>query len=256
MADASQLVGDLDQPHLQEVPDVRGELAGVARARGRLAGDVLVEVLVDAVDEDRDRRRDRAQAGDQLVVGVVRRPEEVAAIEVEQVDEVVDDAREVRVPEERVELRVDAQALGHVQTLERRRRDRDQPDPLPVVGGLAVERHHRGVEDLVADRLVEEPVLRDADRLAVAVGDALGLEEEGLPEPFRRSDDEAVAALELEEALDPRRAVEEGGVQVVGDLDVVGVYGPGPHEVAPSTGSEVGAPGGWAWTLPGGTAGV
>jgi hypothetical protein len=108
VADPAELVGHLHQPHLREVPDVRRELAGVARARGRLARDVLVEVLVDAVDEDRDRRRDPTQARDQLVVGFVRRAEEVAAIEVEQVDEVIDDAREVRILEERVELRIDA----------------------------------------------------------------------------------------------------------------------------------------------------
>ena len=45
--------------------------------------------------------------------------------------------------------------------------------------------------------------------------------------------------FELEEALDPGRPVEKGGVQVVGDLDVVGVYGPGSHAMAPSTGPDV-----------------
>ena len=50
------------------------------------------------------------------------------------------------------------------------------------------------------------------------------------------------AALLLEEALDPRRAVEEGGVQVVGDLDVVGVYGPGSHESLLVRGQRSGQP--------------
>ena len=106
VADAAQLIGDLDEPHLGEVPDVRRQLAGVARARRRLRRDVLVEVLVDVVDEDRDRRRDARRRGISWLSVSVARAEEVAALEVEQVDEVVDDAAQVRVREQRVELRV------------------------------------------------------------------------------------------------------------------------------------------------------
>src|SRR2546426_4614679 len=94
---------------------------------------------------------------------------------------------------------------------------------------LAVEGDHARVEDLVADRLVEEPVVPNAGRRAVAVGDALRLQEEGLSEALGRRDDELVAPLLFEEALDPRGAVEEGGIQVVGDLDVVGINRPGTH---------------------------
>jgi len=145
-------------------------------------------------------------------------------LEVEQVDEVVDDAAQVGVRDERVELRIDLEAGDHAQALQDGHRDRDQPDALPVVRRLAVEGDHARV-----NRLVEEPVVRNAGRRAVTVGDALRLQEEGLSEALGRRDDELVAPLLFEEALDPRGAVEEGGIQVVGDLDVVGINRPGTH---------------------------
>jgi hypothetical protein len=229
VAHPAQLVGHLDERHLREVPDVRRQLARMARPRRDLRRDVLVEVLVDAVDEDRHRRGDVPDAGNQLVIGLAGGPEQIPALEVEEIDEVVDDAAQVRVHEERVELRIHLQAVDHAEALQDCHRDRDEPDALPVVRRLAVEGDHAGVEDLVADRLVEEPVGGDAGGRAVAVGDALGLEEEGLPEALGGGDDELIAPFLLEEVLDPRGAVEKRRVEVVGDLDVVGVNRPGAH---------------------------
>ena len=61
VVDAAQLVGHLDQPELREIPDVGQELTGHAWVH-RQVFDVLVEVLVDAVDEDRDRRLEAGAA--------------------------------------------------------------------------------------------------------------------------------------------------------------------------------------------------
>ena len=96
MVDPPELVGDLDQAELREVPDVRRQLAGDARM-ARETFDVLVEVLVDAVDEDGHRRVDRAQARHEVAVGVGAAALELARREVEEADEMVDDAVELLV---------------------------------------------------------------------------------------------------------------------------------------------------------------
>src|SRR5206468_1620428 len=88
VSDPAQLIGNFDEPNLGEVPDVRRQLSRMARTRTELSRDVLVEVLVDGVDEDRHLRGDVTEAWDQMVVGVARGPEQIPALEVEQVDEV------------------------------------------------------------------------------------------------------------------------------------------------------------------------
>ena len=92
--------------------------------------------------------------------------------------------------------------------------------------------YHAGVKDLVPNRLVEEAVVGNAGGGAVTVRDPFRLEEQGFPETLRRGDDELIAPLLLEEALDPGGAVEERKVQIVGDLDVVGINRPGSHGAA------------------------
>src|SRR5262245_43391255 len=203
VAHPPQLIGDLDESHLGEVPDVRRQLARMARPRGGLRRDVLVEVLVDGVDEDGDRRGDVPNAWDQLAVCLARGPEQGPALEIEQVDEVVDDAVQIGVHDDGVELRVHLEAVDHAEALEDRHRDRDQPDTLPVIGRFAVKSDHAGIEDLIPDRLVEKAIARNARRGAIAVGDPFRLEQQGLPEALCRGDDELIAPLLLEEVLDP-----------------------------------------------------
>src|SRR5215510_9101077 len=54
MVDAAELIGDLDETKLREIPNVRRQLS--SHARMTLAAlDVLVEILINAVDEDRYR---------------------------------------------------------------------------------------------------------------------------------------------------------------------------------------------------------
>src|SRR5262249_51495020 len=123
--------------------------------------------------------------------------EEVAALEVQQVDEVVDDPGEIVVGNQRMEVRVDLEPVDHPETLQDRYRNGNQPEALPVIRRLAVERDHVRVEDLVADRLVEQPIVGDADR-AVGVGDPLRLEEQRLSEPLLGGYDDLIVPLRPE----------------------------------------------------------
>src|SRR4029077_19951722 len=58
---APNLVGDLDQAELGEVPDFRRKFAGHARVDREIL-QVFVEILINAVDENGERRFDRAQS--------------------------------------------------------------------------------------------------------------------------------------------------------------------------------------------------
>ena len=97
--DPAKLIGDLHQAELREVPHVRRQLAGDARMAGR-AFDVLVEILIDAIDEDGHRRGDRAQTWHQMAVGVGTATLQLARGELEQADEMVDDAVKLFVRDE------------------------------------------------------------------------------------------------------------------------------------------------------------
>jgi hypothetical protein len=59
--------------------------------------------------------------------------------------------------------------------------------------------------------------------------DALGLEEQRLPEALGPDDDELVVAVEAQEVVDLGRTVQQRLVEVLGDADVIGVHGPRPH---------------------------
>src|SRR5262249_8741798 len=96
---------------------------------------------------------------------------------------------------------------------------------------VAVERDHVGAEDLVADRLVEEAVLRQAHGTLLQ-RDAFRLQQQGLAEALGRDDDELVAALRTQERIDAGRQVQLAGGQVVRALNAFGIHRPGPH--APS----------------------
>src|SRR5262249_43417164 len=114
-----------------------------------------------------------------------------------------------------------------LEAFEGRDGDGDQPDVRPRLH-VAVERHHVGAEDLVADGLVEQAVLRDADG-ALLEGSALGLEQQRLAEALGGDDDELLAALRREKGLDARRLMKLAGAEIVGDLNVVRIHGPGAH---------------------------
>jgi hypothetical protein len=162
MIDAAQLVSHLDQAELRKVPDVRRQLAGHARAVRHVL-DMLVEVLVDAVDEDRERRVQRAQARHQVAVGLGRAALQLARREVEQAHEVVDHAVQLRVGDQ-PPSRGRPQAVGRADLLQRGHRDRGEPDLRPRQRRRGEERDRLAAEDLVADRLVEQVAARQAGR--------------------------------------------------------------------------------------------
>ena len=176
-----------------------GDSSPATLARLRHALDVLVEVLVDAVDEDRHRRLDRAQPRNQVAVGVVGAALQLARREVEQADEVVDDAAQL--------LRRRSGARGAGSTF----RPSICPTCFSVVAAIAVsqtfdhgserrreERERLLAEDLVADRLVEQVAGGQADRPRLAlVEDALGLQQQRLAEALGADDDELVVAVRL-----------------------------------------------------------
>ena len=175
-----------------------------------------------------------SDARDQLAVCLAGGTEEGAALEIEQVDKVVDDPAQISVHDQAVEVRIHLKAVDHVEPFEDRHHNRDQPNAFPVVGRFAIKGDHVFVEDLVPDRLIKEAVIGNADGRAVAVGDPFRLEEQRLSEAFCRGDDELIAPLLLEEVLDPRGAVEERDIQIVGDLNVVGINCPGSHGAVPT----------------------
>ena len=77
----------------------------------------------------------------------------------------------------------------------------------------------------------------DRPRLAL-VEDALGFQEQRLPEPLGADDDELVVAVEAQEVVDLGRPMQERVVEVFGHADVVGVHGPCPHTASPARESE------------------
>jgi hypothetical protein len=199
---------------------------GLVEAAARL--DVLVEVLVDAVDEDRDRDLDGAEPRHEVPVGVVRAALQVARRKVEQADEVVHHAAQVAVGDEAGEARAHLEAVRPVEALQRRERDGREPDLRPPQRRTGVELDGLLAEDLVADRLVEQLVVRQAGDATPLRQHALGLEQKRLAEALRAHHDELLAAG-AQELLDLRRPVQDRRVEVLGDANVVGVYGPGAH---------------------------
>src|ERR1700722_16603756 len=95
-------------------------------ARG--AFDVLVELLIDAIDEDRNRRGDRAQARHQMAVSVGAATLELARGEFEQSDEMVDDAVELFVPNEAGQGRTDLELAHRAEVFQSRESNRREPD--------------------------------------------------------------------------------------------------------------------------------
>src|SRR6185295_14816002 len=104
------------------------------------------------------------------------------------------DAAQVGVGEQVLQARAHVEAGDAIETLEGRERDRRQPHLRPPERRPRVERDRLHAEDLVADRLVEEAPLGKADDAAAGLReDALGLQEERLPEALRADDDELLA---------------------------------------------------------------
>src|SRR4029453_15169577 len=95
MVDPAEMICDLHQAELREVPHVRRQLAGDARM-ARKALDMLVEVLVDTIDENGHGRANRAQARHQVAICVCATALELAWREIKEANEVVDDALELR----------------------------------------------------------------------------------------------------------------------------------------------------------------
>ena len=229
MVDPAQLIGDLDEAELRPVPHVRRQLAGDART-DREGLDVLVEVLVDTVDEDGQRRLHGPEPRHEVSVGVGRAALELARGEIEEPDEMIDDAMEPMVVDQAGEPRADRQPVHCADVLEGGEGDGREPQLRPRERGRGEECDGFPAEDLVADGLVEQVAGGQTCRPAVAlVEDPLGLEEQRLPEPLGGDDDELVVPVRGQEAVDLGRPVEQGLVEVLCHSDVVGVNGPGAH---------------------------
>src|SRR4029450_6907344 len=121
--DASELIGDLDETELSEIPHIGRELSSDARA-GPGALDVLVEILVDPVDEDRYRRRNRSKQRHEPPIGIGGTALEVTRVEVEQANKMVDDAAQMVIGDQARQLRTNPQPPGLAQVLESGHRDR------------------------------------------------------------------------------------------------------------------------------------
>jgi hypothetical protein len=229
MVDAAQLVGDLDQAKLGEVPHVGGNLASDARALPPVLH-VLVEVLVHSVDEDGEGRGEGAEPGHEVPVGVGGAALELARGEVEEPHEVIDHAVQAVVVDEPGEARAHPEIVHLARVLEGGHGDGGEPQLRPRQGGGGEEGEGLAAEDLVADGLIEQIAGGQAARPALAlVEDALGLEEQRLAEALGGDDDELVIPVRGEEAVDLGRPVEERLVEVVHHPDVIGVNRPGSH---------------------------
>ncbi len=83
------------------------------------AFDVLVEVLVDAVDEDRERGLDGPEPRHEVPVGIGGAPQKLARGEVQQPDEMVDDAVQPPVVDQPGEAWPDGKTVHGADLLER-----------------------------------------------------------------------------------------------------------------------------------------
>ena len=234
VVDAAELIGHFHQAELGEVPHVGGQLAGDARVGGQ-ALDVLGEVLVDAIDEDGHRRLDRAQSRHQVAVGVGAAALELARREVEEADEVIDDAVELLVGDQARQSGAHLKTPHRPEVLEGGQGDRREPGLGPGEGRRREEGQGLPAEDLVTDRFVEEVADGQTGGPSLAlVEDALGLEEQGLSESLGADDDELVVSVRIQKTVDLGCAVEQGLVEVLRHADVVGVHRPCAHNDLPS----------------------
>ncbi|MFQ5567753.1 MAG: hypothetical protein ACE5EU_15485, partial [Paracoccaceae bacterium] len=64
------------------------------------------------------------------------------------------------------------------------------------------------------------------------VQDALGLEEERLPEPLGADNNELVVAVHVQEGVDLRRSMQQSIVEIFDDTDIVSVYSPRSHTLS------------------------
>ena len=173
---------------------------------------------------------DRAQARHQVAVRVCAAALELARREIEEADEVVDDALELLVGDQASESGANLEPVQRADVLERRKRDRREPDLRPRKGRHHEEGQELPAEDLVADRFVEEDSRRQAGRPSLTlVKDALGLEKQGLAEALGADDDELVVPVRTQEAVDLGRAMEEGLVEILCNPDVIRVNSPCAH---------------------------
>src|SRR5690348_2661960 len=176
----------------------------------RKAFDMLVEVLVDAIDEYGHGCADCAQARNQMAVGVGTAALQLARREIEEADKVIDDAVKVLVGKQPVEGGTDLEVARGARVLERRQRNRRQPQLRPRKRRHREKGQQLAAEDLVADRFVEEGAGRQADRSSLAlVEDALRLEQKRLAESLGADDDELVVAARIQEGVDLGRAMKE-----------------------------------------------
>src|SRR5437016_263756 len=229
MIDPAELVRDLDQAELGEVPHVGRQLAGHARADVQDL-DVLVEVLVDAIDEDGQGGLDGSQPRHEVSVGVGGAALELARGEIQESYEMIDDAVQPVVLDESGEPRADLEPVHRADMLEGGRGDGGEPELRPRQRGSSEEGERLPAEYLVADRLVEQVAGGQTSRPALSlIENPLGLQEQRLPESLGGDDDELVIPVRRQEAVDLRSPVEERFVEILRHADVIGVNGPGSH---------------------------
>ena len=108
----------------------------------------------------------------------------------------IDDAVQLLVGDQARQPRVDLKSLGLAEMFENRHRDGSEPHLGPWKRRRRKEGESLLAENLVADQLVEEIAGGKTCRPSPAlVQDALGLEQQCLPESLRPYDDELVIAV-------------------------------------------------------------
>src|SRR6266498_949606 len=126
-----------------------------------------------------------------MAVGIRAAALKLAWREIEQADEMIDHAAQLRVGDQTTEGGADLEVTHRTDMLERSQSDRREPDLRPRKRRHDEEGQQLAAENLVANRFVEQHSHGKAGGPAFAlIKDALGLEKERLAESFGADDDE------------------------------------------------------------------
>src|SRR5215471_17357989 len=168
-----------------------------------------------------------------MAVGISAAALELTGREIKKAHEMIDDAMELIVCDKAGEARIDLEVVDSIDVFERRQGDCGEPDLCPGQGRDDEEGQELPTENLVADRFVEQDSRRKTGSLSfLLIQNPLGLEQQGLAEPFGADDDELIVPIRTQESVDFGGAMQQRLVEVVRDADIVGVNGPCAHAIS------------------------